>query len=186
MNVHNRSAFAGTADDFLRWNEGREGKREFVDGRVTEMMVGVSRHHITLASRLSILVGGRLPGDVYTFGSADFAVRTSRGIRYPDFFVDHAPTATNDLAVQNAVLLAEILSPSSLALDFGPKAVEYMAIPSLRHYLVLSQDEPRVWLWDRGEGGFAEPAMIDGADRTVTLSAFDLTLSLADLYRGIA
>ncbi|MBC8129515.1 MAG: Uma2 family endonuclease, partial [Rhizobiaceae bacterium] len=166
MNVHHRSAFAGTADDFLRWNEGREGKREFVDGRVTEMMVGVSMAHWKLCTRLSRLIGDRLDDLVHAYGTADFGVRTLAGIRYPDFLVTGADGDGRDLATDRPILLAEVLSPSSMAVDFGPKAVEYIAIPSLRHYLVLSQDEPRVWLWDRGEGGFAEPAMIDGADRT--------------------
>ena len=35
MNI--QSKMPTTADEFLRWNEGREGKREFVRGRVVEM-----------------------------------------------------------------------------------------------------------------------------------------------------
>ena len=49
-----------TADDFLRWNEGREGKREFVRGRVVEMMINVTRNHARLAAKLVILIGRRL------------------------------------------------------------------------------------------------------------------------------
>ena len=32
-----------TPDEFLRWNEGREGKREFVRGKVVEMMINVTK-----------------------------------------------------------------------------------------------------------------------------------------------
>ena len=84
-------------------------------------------------------------------------------------------------------MIAEILSPSSLATDFGEKAQEYTALDTLRHYLVLSQDEPRVWLWSRGEDGmFAKPEMIVGADETVDLPGLQIRIALAELYRGVA
>ena len=37
MNI--QSKHPTTADEFLRWNEGREGKREFVRGKVIELMM---------------------------------------------------------------------------------------------------------------------------------------------------
>ncbi len=43
MNIQSRHPT--TSDEFLRWNGGREGKREFVQGRSIEMMVGVSESH---------------------------------------------------------------------------------------------------------------------------------------------
>lgn len=175
-----------TADDFLRWNEGREGKREFVDGRIVEMMAGVSKVHWKLATRLSRLFGDHLDDLDYDFGTADFGVRTTGGVRYPDFLVAHASGTGKDLAADAPILLAEILSPSSLALDFGAKAPEYTTIASLQHYLVLSQDEPRLWIWNRGTERFGSPEMIAGRDETVTLAAFDMVLALAELYRGIA
>ena len=52
---------------------------------------------------------------------------------------------------------------------------------------MLSQDEPRVWLWSRGgEGTFERPEMVTGRDRTVTLAGLGIELRLAELYRGIA
>ena len=185
MNVQDRAITLRTADDFLRWNEGREGKREFVDGRIVEMMVGVSKAHWKLETRLSRLFGDHLDDLAYDFGTADFGVRTAEGVRYPDFLVARASGTGKDLAADAPILLAEILSPSSLALDFGEKAMEYTAIPSLRHYLVISQDEPRLWIWNRGPEGFGSPEMIAGREAEVPLAAFGFTLALADLYRGI-
>ena len=184
MNLHMPPLHS--ADDFLRWNEGREGKREFVAGRVVEMMVGVSQVHWRLASRLTLLFGNAIDETVYSFGNADFAVLTPGGVRYPDFMVAAIGTDDKALAAKTPFLIAEILSPSSLATDFGPKVTDYTAIPSLLHYLVLSQDEPRVWLWSRTDGAFGEPDMLMGADAVLPLGGFDLTLGLAEIYRGIA
>lgn len=175
------------ADDFLRWNEGREGKREFVRGRVVEMMTGGSRRHAELTLQLAILVKQAVAGSGLLVTAADFAVRTPFGVRYPDVLVHRGEGDGSELATEQPLLVAEVLSPSSLALDFGAKAGEYKALPSLLHYLVLSQDEPRVWLWARGEdGAFGEPMMVAGADETLELAGFYVTIPLAELYRGIA
>jgi len=175
------------ADDFLRWNEGREGKREFVRGRVVEMMVNVSRNHARLAFRVMMALGSRLASDAYDIGSADFGVKTRDGVRFPDVFVERSGGGGKELATHEPLLLAEILSPSSIARDFGEKVADYTSLPSLLHYLVLSQDEPRVWLWARSEDGtFGEPLMVAGTGETLELAGFDVTIPLAELYRGIA
>ncbi|MAU96036.1 MAG: hypothetical protein CMP81_09125 [Fulvimarina sp.] len=177
-----------TADDFLRWNEGREGRREFVGGRIVEMMTGGTRQHAQLVLQLALLLKSALAAAEFVVTAADYAVRTPLGIRYPDVLVEPTgASAGNSLASERAILVAEILSPSSLATDFGEKAQEYTALDSLAHYLVLAQDEPRVWLWSRGEdGGFEKPEMTAGREATVELTGLGISLALADLYRGIA
>ncbi|ORE91598.1 Uma2 family endonuclease [Aurantimonas sp. 22II-16-19i] len=176
-----------TTDDFLRWNEGREGRREFVGGRIVEMMTGGTKRHARLMLRLASLLDAALP-DSLSVTSADYAVRTPLGVRYPDVLVEPSDASADDsLATDQAVLIAEILSPSSLAIDFCEKAGEYTALDSLRHYLVFSQDEPRVWLWSRGEdGAFASPEMIAGREATVALTGLGITLALCEIYRDIA
>ncbi|MBB3950939.1 Uma2 family endonuclease [Aureimonas jatrophae] len=176
-----------TADDFLRWNEGRAGKLEFVRGRITGMMTGGSRRHAELFLQLAFLLKRDLTDPSLRITAADYAVRTPVGIRYPDVLVHRDEGDGRDLATGEPLFIAEILSPSTLATDFGEKAAEYTALPTLLHYLVLSQDEPRAWLWRRDETqAFGSPEMVAGADESVTLDGFALTLSLAELYRGIA
>ncbi|MCQ0986854.1 Uma2 family endonuclease [Jiella marina] len=177
-----------TVDDFLRWNEGREGRREFVRGRIVEMMTGGTEQHAELMLQVAFCLKSKLPVSDYIVTAADYAVRTPLGIRYPDVLVKPRSGETRrSLATNEAVLVAEILSPSSLATDFGEKAQEYTALDSLAHYLVLSQDEPRVWLWSRDEEGvFKRPEMIVGQDETVELAGLGIAITLAELYRGIA
>ena len=175
-----------TADEFLRWNEGREGKREFVRGRVVEMMINVTRAHARLAFRLSMQLGQQLDQAEYDIGSADFGVKTSDGVRYPDVYVDHAFDTLNDLTAREPLLLAEILSASSYGQDFGEKVAESTGLPTLRHYLILSQDEPRIWLWSRNESGAWDgPVSIAGREETVSLPALGISIDLATLYAGI-
>jgi Uma2 family endonuclease len=187
MNLQTR--YPTTPDEFLRWNEGREGKREFVRGRVVELMINTTKRHAVLATRLAAILLRQLPYPDYAVGSADFGVKTPDGVRFPDVFVDRATPSSRDtdLAAGSPVFLAEILSPSSYGRDFVEKLADYTGIGSLLHYMILSQDDPRVWLWTReGSAEWSGPREIFGTDESVDLTGMGISIDLAELYAGIA
>lgn len=177
-----------TVDEFLRWNEGREGKREFVRGRVVEMMINVTRNHVDIATNLLFALRHRLDRSAYSVGSADFGVRTPDGIRYPDVFVDRKTEQTKptDLAAVEPIFIAEILSPSSYGRDFVDKLADYKGIDSLLYYLIVSHEEPRVWLASHGVDGWTEPVEFAGMDATLDLGHLAIQLQIAELYEGVA
>ena len=183
-----QSKYPTTPDEFLRWNEGREGKREFVNGRVVEMMINVTRNHVVLAGRILAALLKRLDTARYDVGSADFGVKTAAGIRSPDIFVDPRGPQTKgaDLATSTPVLVAEILSASSYSRDFGEKVAEYTGIASLQHYLVAAQDECRVWLWTRSGSSWHGPVQTAGPGASVDLPALGISLPLDELYANLA
>ena len=83
------------------------------------------------------------------------------------------------------VLLAEILSPSTATDDLGDKSSEYLALPSLAAYLVLSQDEAKAWLWLRGADGFPPgPRVIAGVETSITIAPLGLEVPMAEIYAG--
>jgi Uma2 family endonuclease len=175
-------------DAFLRWLERQDRKYELVDGDLI-MMVGVSNWHARIASNLLFELRVRLDRAGYDVVTADFGVKTRRGVRYPDILVEARQGSGRRLAATEPLFLAEILSPSTQREDFERKPAEYMALPSLSAYLVLSQDEPRVWLWRRSDAGWpAESVEIEGVDATVeiTIAGRALSLPLAELYAGIS
>ena len=90
-----------------------------------------------------------------------------------------------DVIAKAPVLLAEVLSPSSGKIDLGDRPAEYLKLPSLLAYLVLSQDEPKCWAWIRRESGFpAGPEIIAGKESAIRIPALSLEVSLQDIYRG--
>jgi Uma2 family endonuclease len=184
MNIQQK--MPATAEEFLAWNEGREGKREFVDGSVVEMMINVTRHHYFIAARLQNQLANQLGLIDYIVGTADFGVKTTNGIRFPDILVESVGGPGKALSTDEPLLIAEVLSASSMADDFGPKAQEYLAIKTLRHYLVLSQDEARIWVWSRNhEGRWEAPEIAAGFAKTVKLNGFDAMIDLKQIYSGI-
>ena len=176
-----------TADEFLRWNEGREGKREFVRGRVVEMMINVTRNHWRLANRLERQIAAQLGDEHYDVGTTDYGVRTPDGIRFPDVMVDTVAVDGRSLATTSPLLIAEILSKSSIADDFGPKARDYQGLPSLQHYMTLSQDEVRLWAWSRtGDGSWKEPEIFEAGTVLLVIDGIPVSVDLPSLYAGIA
>jgi Uma2 family endonuclease len=186
MNIH--AKLPSTPEEFLVWNEGREGKREFVRGRVVEMMIHTTRNHARLCNRLMAELGKSLPPNIYDIGSADFAVKTNDGIRFPDVFVDLIvpDTKGTDLVARHPLLLVEVLSPSSHSRDFGEKLDDYKDLPTLQHYLILSQDEPRGWLWSRTSKGWQGPEEFTGQAERIELPGIGASFDMSVLYIGIA
>jgi Uma2 family endonuclease len=169
---------------FLAWVQGQEERYELVDGRVV-MMTGGSRNHGRIIRNILLLVSAQL--DPEWEAIAEFGLDAGpRTLRYPDIVVDRASAGGSDYRAIEPILLIEVLSPTSLAIDLGDKAAEYIHMPTLQAYLVLAQDEPKAWLWLRRDANLLEgPAVISGADQRVTISAPKLDLPLSDIYRGV-
>jgi Uma2 family endonuclease len=179
MNIH--PSAPTDPDAFLRWNEGREGKRELVRGKVIEMMINVTRSHARVVGGLMVALAAALDRAKYEVFAVDFGMKTPSGVRYPDLVVDIAGASGQDLAVIAPVLVCEVLSPSSIALDMVEKAAEYTAVPTVQAYLVLSQDEPRAWIWSRGGEAWSGPSMIE-ADGYIRVPALGLDMALSAIY----
>jgi Uma2 family endonuclease len=185
MNI--QSKYPTTPDEFLRWNEGREGKREFVNGKVVEMMINGTRNHLEIATNIVTALRTQLDRSAFTVGSADFGVRTPDGIRYPDVLVDRkvVHAGADDLLAVEPLFVAEVLSPSSYGRDFVDKMSDYRGIDSLRYYLILSHEEPRIWLSQNVGAVWSTPEELLGLDVVVDLRLLGATLVLSEVYAGV-
>jgi Uma2 family endonuclease len=175
---------------FLAWMAATEERYELAGGRVV-MMPGVSRAHGMLVMNLASLLRDQLDRREWTV-IAEFGLDAGpETLRYPDIVVDRAGGDAKDYTATAPVLLAEVLSPSTAATDLGDKAAEYLQLPSLLAYIVLSQDEPKAWVWARATATLATatfapgPEVVSGTEAIVRIAALRLELPLADIYAGI-
>ncbi len=80
-------------------------------------------------------------------------------------------------------MVVEVLSKTSVARDFHDKPEEYLEIEGLEAYLVLSQDDARLWIWQRSADGFERtPVMLAGLDKSIEIRALGITLPLSAIY----
>jgi Uma2 family endonuclease len=169
---------------FLAWVQGREERYELVRGRVV-MMVGASRNHGRIVTNLVGLLLAQLDRREWEV-IADFGLDAGPDtLRYPDIVVDRAGGGGRDYTASMPVLLIEVLSPSSIAIDLRDKAAEYRQLPSLNAYVVFSQDEPKAWVWERSHGEFPlKPRESLVSEEIIRIEAPRAALSLAVVYAG--
>ena len=107
---------------------------------------------------------------------------------YPDIVVVCGEPEFQDSAVDtllNPSLIVEVLSPSTAAYDQGQKFGMYRSLPSLREYLLIAQDEPRLVLYRRDPDNRWFIGDAHGLDATLDLTTGGVTLALHDLYERI-
>jgi Uma2 family endonuclease len=169
---------------FLARMQATEERCELAGGRVV-MMPGASRVHGRIVRKLLAALSSRLDPlqwEVFWEFGLDVGPET---LRYPDVLVDSADAGDKDYATATPVLVAEVLSPSTAEIDLGDRAAEYRRIPTLLAYLVLSQDEPKAWLYLRAEArSMLAPELITGIDAFIRIAALKLELPMGEIYAG--
>src|SRR5215467_4031777 len=173
-----------TKEAFLAWVERREERYEFSGGRVIKL-TRVTRNHSQAATNLLCALASRLQHERYDIFLGAFAVHIDDSV-LPDVLVEPAQPDGKSLRAESPILIAEVLSPGTYHLDFGDKLREYLTLPSLDTYLIISPDEPRIWVWQRTDGAFPkEPRVIEKRDEHVGLPALAIDIPLEEIYRGI-
>lgn len=158
-----------TVDAFLDWAERQPGGRyELVDGEVWAM-ASETVLHVRVKSRAFAALdraveASGLPCEALGDGAT---VRVAPETAYePDALLRCGPDLPDDggLEVPDPLLVVEVLSPSSRAVDTGRKFAGYFALPSLRHYLILDPVARTVLHHRRdGEGGPISSALLRDA-----------------------
>ncbi|TXI69858.1 MAG: Uma2 family endonuclease, partial [Limnohabitans sp.] len=81
----------------------------------------------------------------------------------------------------NPVLVVEVLSPSTEAYDRGLKFAKYRLLPSLRTYVLVSQDRPLIEWYHRSANGWLYQ-QADTLSADIAFEALDCRLLLAEAY----
>src|SRR6202007_916231 len=129
-------------------------KHEFVDGEIYAMAGGSPRHN-ELAFRISTAIGIGKPAGCRGFTSDQkIRVLATGRVTYPDISVvcgavERDPGDYTGHTITNPTLLVEVLSPSTEEVDRISKLRDYRLIPTLREYVLVSQDEPRIEVYRR-------------------------------------
>jgi len=170
---------------FIEWGATEEERYELVGGRVV-MMPRPSLAHGLIVGNLYVAFRMRLDLKqwvvIQEFG-LDAGPET---LRYPDIVVDRAGGRPKSYIATAPVLLVEVLSPSTAAVDLGDKAPEYSRLPSVLTYLAFPQDEPKAWIWTRDAGAsMSGPEVLKGAESTVRVPALKIELPLSEVYAEV-
>jgi Uma2 family endonuclease len=170
--------------DFLAWEERQEARWEFLDGVITMMAGGTIDHNKIVDNVAAALRPAARARGCWAFQhNQKLAPRANDDVAYPDLAVVCGDLDGRAAVVPEAMVLVEVISKSSRMTDYAKKWDSYRTIGSLRHYLVIEQDEGLATSWSRG--GEDEPwrqESIEGLGGEIEIGALDVRLALKQIY----
>ena len=178
-----------TPEEYLAAERVAEFRSEYYDGEVFAM-AGGSASHTRIVRNLTASLHGLLDGSPCEVLSPDMLVLTlsSKFYAYPDVvvvcgapeFASHRPDV-----LLNPKLLIEVLSPSTEAYDRKVKLRNYQLIPSLREYVLVSQEEPFIERYLRQPDESWNLFSFAGMESELKLTSLDSALPFSRIYRDV-
>jgi Uma2 family endonuclease len=175
-----------TVDEFLLWAEGKDGRWELHDGAPVLMSSGPAmmspkrlahvRTKLSAAMALQeALKRADLPCEAFADGLT-VEVDTQTAFE-PDASVVCGPRRSDDtIVVSDPVVVVEVLSPNTAAIDHGRKLSGYFSLPSVQHYLILDPDRRVVIHHKRGRGDAIETRVLTGGAAELDPPGFEVAV----------
>lgn len=175
-----------TPEEYLRIEREAPFKSEYYDGEMFAM-AGGGRFHSLIKVNIAGTLRGFLKGHRCTAYDSDLRVSIpGDGLyTYPDVSIFCEPMTfvpgTDDTAT-NPTLIVEVLSKTTEAYDRGRKFEAYRQLPSLREYLLVSQDAPLIERFTREGDDRWVLTTARGLDAVLPLDLLAAALPLAEVY----
>jgi Uma2 family endonuclease len=102
----------------------------------------------------------------------------------PDVVVRCGPASKNTYII-DPIVIVEVLSPSTMDIDRGPKLDFYKSLPTLRHIALVYQEQTRVEHYRRREEDW-EPEILTTPEALLEFEAVDFRLALERIHFDVA
>jgi Uma2 family endonuclease len=172
-----------TLDEFLDWEDDQPERYEFLQG-VVRLMTGGTEEHDRLSVNLIAVLRYALRGGPCSVHASNLKIvsRTGNAAMYPELFVRCGARASKRTWIEDAVVVAEVLSPRTANDDLMRKRRAYTSLTTMRTVVYVSQDEARLDLVRRqADGSFADE-VVEGLDGVLELPEIGVRLSMAEIY----
>ncbi|HVR07312.1 MAG TPA: Uma2 family endonuclease [Thermoanaerobaculia bacterium] len=187
MSVRTRSHL--TAEEYLALERVALEKSEYLDGQMVAMPGGTYRHSL-ISVNLIQAIGRHLQRPYKVLNSDMRVLVPATGLyTYPDVVVIRGEPTLSDQHrdnLTNPAVIIEVLSPSTESYDRGRKFRHYQTLDSLREYLLISQDRPKVEHFLREDDRERwRPTVVTDLAASITLPSIGCQLELSEIYDGV-
>lgn len=173
-----------TRDEFLDWAETQDTRYEF-DGFQPVGMTGGSVDHNRISQNIYFALRTRLKGSGCEPLGPDAGIATvGETVRYPDALITCTRAPGTDRLVPGVVAVLEVISPGNAWIDRIVKVREYLAVPSIRFYVIVEQNGIGLTVLERREDNTWMAATLT-ADDALRLRAPDIVIPIAEFYEGV-
>lgn len=166
-----------------------ETRYEWVDGQVYAMS-GAKPAHQAITTVITALLFNALQGKPCDNFDSDTPVRVPTGSYfYPDQAVvcgepEYVEDETIGILIKPTVIV-EVLSATTETRDRTIKFDHYRQIATLRDYVLIWQDAPRIEVFSRGDSGTWVLTHAVGLESSIRLSSLDVVLTLKAVYQRV-
>jgi Uma2 family endonuclease len=174
-----------TLAEFLTWEEEQPERYERVGGVVRMMTGGTIDHNRIIRNVSEALARGLHGRGCEVFTSDIKIVSLAADVLYPNVVVACGPLPGKATAVEAPILVVEVLSQSTAERDQGRKRWAYWSIPSLRHYVLIDQDQPIVEISSPDPEGSWRSVIHRGLDSHLRLDALGVEIGLTEIFARV-
>jgi len=175
-----------TEEEYLEFERNSEIKHEYYDGEIFATSGASEAHNLIVANLIAIL-GLHLkkkPCRVYP-SYMRLKIEKTKVYAYPDVMIvcGHDKFADNkEDMLLNPDVIIEVLSDSTESYDRGKKFGHYRKIVSLKEYVLISQNVPKIEKFVRTENYLWIFSATDERITDMSLESVGCTLNLDEVY----
>jgi Uma2 family endonuclease len=177
-----------TPQEYLEIERRAETKSEFYAGEMFAMS-GASWEHTLIKDNIARRAGNQLNGGPCKALTSDLRVRIPTGLyTYPDVVIVCDEPKFEDAmfdTLLNPRCLVEVLSESTEGYDRGTKFSHYRQIPSLKEFILVSQEHALVERFVRQADESWLLTEFKGLDQTFAYATIPVKIPLAEIYAGV-
>jgi Uma2 family endonuclease len=172
-------------EEFRRWAEGQTGRYERIDGKPVAMSPERVQH-VRVKSRVWAVLDRAITAaglDCEALGDG-VTIEIDEDTDYePDALVNSGPRVPPDaMAATNPVIVVEVLSPPTRAVDTSDKLADYFRVASIQHYLIVSARRREIIHHRRAGDGIASRVVNLGS---IHLDPPGIAIDVAEIYAGL-
>ena len=176
-------------DDYLALERSGEERYEYHHGRVFAMAGGTHAHSAlcnSIATQLTL--AAERAGTCYPFNSeTKIEIEAAGRYVYPDAGLacpKMNPSEHLVGALTNPSVIVEVVSDGTGNYDRGTKLRLYFSLPSLREYILISQDRAEITIFRR-RGDLMRMDVYEGLEAAFPLETIEARITLSDIYRHV-
>ncbi|MDQ3323663.1 MAG: Uma2 family endonuclease [Acidobacteriota bacterium] len=177
-----------TSEDYLKIERNSSTRHEFIGGKVLSL-AGSNRTRSLIGSNTIIAVGNRIHGQKNEIYSGNMRVQMSpTRFSYPDVvIVSSKPAFIDDESdvLLNPTIVVEIYSTNTSSLDKTEKLECYLAMDSIREYLLVKEDEMRVEHYAKQNAKQWVYRIYNEREEIISIESINCKVSLTEIYGQI-
>ena len=174
-----------TREEFFAWADAQEGSYEF-DGFEPVDMNGGTINHAAIICNLTVSLTERLRGSGCRALGPNTALATAnQAIRYPDMLVTCATLDGNARLVSGAVVIFEVINPSTSHTDRIVKVREYASIDTVRRYVIVESVTVGLTVFERAGAGMPWLADTLSTQDMLHMPELEISVPVGELYRDV-